>query len=177
MRWSGRLVDRLLDDPRKCELDPGTLLCSGADGPDWLTAAQVAALRKICAGPTTSSGERLHPGFLPGGEAPDPSLDGWDVRFVSGPENGASLQFILLDQFLPYLAFRLDRPDFTDEDFDFDRTPQQIEATGRVLDSRERSERVPQGGRKAAHVPGMERRLGRAQLPPRAPGRRLRPEA
>jgi feruloyl esterase len=129
------VVDGLLDDPRRCDFDPASLSCSGAEESDCLTPTQVTALRKIYAGPSTSSGERLYPGFLPGGEAPDPiSANGWDAWFVSGLDSGPSIQFILVDQFLRYLAFRPDRPEFTVQDFDFDRTPQQMKAIGQLLD-------------------------------------------
>lgn len=37
--------DGLLEDPRLCDFDPKTLQCQGDDGPDRLTAAQVAVVR------------------------------------------------------------------------------------------------------------------------------------
>ena len=127
------LTDGLIDDPRKCHFDPGTLLCTGPDGPDCLTATQVQALRAIYAGPSTSEGEQLYPGFLPGGETPDASFNGWDVWLVSSDDLGPSLQFILMDQFLRYLAFRPDRPDFDFHTFDFDHSPQQMRAIAQLL--------------------------------------------
>jgi feruloyl esterase len=39
--------DGLLEDPRRCHFDPQTIACQGADGPDCLTAPQVAAARQI----------------------------------------------------------------------------------------------------------------------------------
>jgi len=127
------LADGLIDDPRKCHFDPASLLCAVADGPDCLTATQVQALRAIYAGPSTSRGEQLYPGFPPGGETPDLSFNGWDFWLVNSADNGPSLQFILMDQFLRYLAFRPDRPDFDFHTFDFDRSPAQMRAIAALL--------------------------------------------
>jgi Tannase and feruloyl esterase len=60
-RWS-------IADPRQCSFDPGTLQCAGAEGEMCLTALQVAAVRKMYAGPQTSTGTRLNRGLTPGGE-------------------------------------------------------------------------------------------------------------
>jgi feruloyl esterase len=37
--------DGLLTDPRQCQFDPATLLCSGTDRDDCLTAQQIAAIK------------------------------------------------------------------------------------------------------------------------------------
>jgi feruloyl esterase len=59
----------VLEDPTRCKFDPNVILCPGADGPDCLTAAQVATARKIyspAANPRTK--EQIFPGFEPGSE-------------------------------------------------------------------------------------------------------------
>ncbi len=43
--------DGVLNDPRECRFNPETLLCKQAETADCLNAAQVAALKKIYAGP------------------------------------------------------------------------------------------------------------------------------
>jgi feruloyl esterase len=61
--------DGLIDDPRKCDFDPSTLLCKGEDAPDCLTAGQVDSVKKVYEGlkdPTT--GEQFWPGYEPGSE-------------------------------------------------------------------------------------------------------------
>jgi len=64
------ILDGLIDDPRRCNFDPGVLQCAGADAPTCLTAAQVDAVRKNYAGPRNPrTGELLYPGEEPGGEA------------------------------------------------------------------------------------------------------------
>ncbi|MBV8950348.1 MAG: tannase/feruloyl esterase family alpha/beta hydrolase, partial [Actinobacteria bacterium] len=45
------LVDGQISDPRACNFDPGSLLCTGGDGPNCLTADQVAVVRKVYSGP------------------------------------------------------------------------------------------------------------------------------
>lgn len=68
--------DGLISDPRFCRFDPAVLACNGTDAPDCLTAAQVATLRRIYAGPINSrTGEQIYPGFPAGIEnAPGANL-------------------------------------------------------------------------------------------------------
>ncbi len=81
------LADGILDDPRQCRSDPATLVCQGADSPDCLTAPQVAALKKIYAGPHDSAGRAIFPGYLPGAEE---GPGGWGT-WITGPAPGRSL--------------------------------------------------------------------------------------
>ena len=43
--------DGIVDDPRRCNFDPGVLQCRAADRPDCLTLAQAAAVRNVYDGP------------------------------------------------------------------------------------------------------------------------------
>lgn len=81
--------DGVIDDPRRCSFDPGDLLCKGAESDSCLTGPQVTALKKIYAGPKTSAGKRIMPGFPPGSET---GPGGWGI-WVTGPAPGKSLQF------------------------------------------------------------------------------------
>ena len=58
--------DGLLNDPRKCNFDPGTLLCKGADSNDCLTALQVDSVKKAYAPLKTSKGALVYPGLRQG---------------------------------------------------------------------------------------------------------------
>lgn len=69
--------DGLLNDPRRCRFDPATLLCSGADSENCLTAAQVQAVKKIYAPLKTRAGALIFPSFALGSEL------GW-TRMVTG---------------------------------------------------------------------------------------------
>jgi hypothetical protein len=81
------LRDGLLNDPRQCHFNPDTMLCKGADSDACLTAPQVAALKKIYAGPHDSHGRQLFPGLVPGGEA---GPGGW-TPWITGNVPGRSL--------------------------------------------------------------------------------------
>ena len=57
------LVDSQVDDPRRCNFDPSSIQCAGADDGRCLTAAQVETLKCIYKGPTDlNTGEQLYPG-------------------------------------------------------------------------------------------------------------------
>ncbi|MFG1664023.1 tannase/feruloyl esterase family alpha/beta hydrolase [Streptomyces sp. Y7] len=54
------LQDGILDDPRRCDFDPGTLVCAtGQDPSTCLTKAQAAVVRRLHDGATDAKGRRL----------------------------------------------------------------------------------------------------------------------
>jgi Tannase and feruloyl esterase len=134
------LKDGVIDDPRKCHFDPATLLCPGAESDTCLTQPQVVALKKIYAGPRTSKGEQIHPGFLPGSET---GVGGWAAWFTSnGPGNGlhslfASVagMFIFQNPVWDYRAFDLDR-DIKIADAKMGRTLNAIDPTLKAFENR-----------------------------------------
>jgi feruloyl esterase len=78
--------DGLIEDPRACHFDPGSLICKGADGPDCLTAGQASALRKIYDGPKNPrTGESIFPGYAMGTEA---GPRGWASWILPGAAAG-----------------------------------------------------------------------------------------
>jgi feruloyl esterase len=123
------LVDGLVQDPRRCRFDPISLLCSGADGPDCLTAAQVSAVRKVYAGPRDSWGRRLSPGFPMGGED---LATGW-AAWISGGVITPSLQFSFQDGFFRYIVFG--DPSYDPFTFNYDTDPAKLVSTGLLLDA------------------------------------------
>ena len=80
------VTDALIDDPRKCNYDPGPLQCAGADAPTCLTAAQVGTARHIYAGPKRANGQQVFPGYPRGSERL------WTVNTGSAP-GGSSFDF------------------------------------------------------------------------------------
>jgi feruloyl esterase len=61
--------DGVIENPLVCHFDPSVLQCSGSQTGQCLLEDQVAALRKIYAGPVNpKTGEHLFPGLVPGGE-------------------------------------------------------------------------------------------------------------
>lgn len=100
------LVDGILTDPRTCTFDPAKLQCKSGDGPDCLTAEQVAAAKALYSGPVNSKGEKLMPGATPYG-----SELSW---------SGAGRRS-LAEGYLRYLAFPTNPPaDYNYRTFNFD---------------------------------------------------------
>jgi len=63
------VTDRVVEDPRTCAFDPGTLLCADGNTTNCLTTQQVAAVRSLYEGVKNSrTGATLMPGPAPGGE-------------------------------------------------------------------------------------------------------------
>jgi feruloyl esterase len=129
------LKDGLIEDPRKCNFDPVSIQCKHGDGPNCLTAAETHALQLIYQGPRTSSGLQIFPGLVKGGETPDGAGngDGWD-GMLSTPD-GPSIELILQDQFLRYMAFRVDNPNYDWTSFNYDADPQKVAFMAGILNS------------------------------------------
>jgi feruloyl esterase len=108
------VVDGLIGDPSRCHFDPSTLLCpGGSDGPDCLTAPQVAAVKKIYAGTRNPrTGALIYPGYKPGGEF------GWSplvVGLVDEPGQQPVPAFIDIIRIFAY-----QNPNYNWRTFDFD---------------------------------------------------------
>ena len=102
--------DGLLEDPRLCAFDPKTLECQGEDGPDCLTAAQVAVAQAFYS-PTVNprTREQIYPGLMLGSEL------GWssDVGRMH-----ADITKTQASEYLRYGVFHDANWDFTTFDFD-----------------------------------------------------------
>ncbi len=128
------LVDGLIDDPRDCHFDVNTLLCSTGDAQNCLTAAEIGTLKRIYGGAFNSAGELLYPGVAFGGELPDPdNSNGWDT-YITGSDFFPALDIILSDQYLRYLAFDPDEPNFDWTTFNFDTDPPRMETMHEIID-------------------------------------------
>jgi feruloyl esterase len=104
----------LIADSRHCNFDPAELQCPRSDGRECLLAEQIAAVRKLYAGPRTSEGRQIFPGFSPGGER------GWTQFYekVSGDGTVGGGSWLGV-----YRYMALDDPTFTLERMDFDLHP------------------------------------------------------
>ncbi len=109
--------DGVLNDPRRCHFDPAVLQCKNGDAADCLTAAQVAAIRKIWSGLKDADGQQIYPGLMPGGEA-DPG--GW-VRYLSGTGPGKGRHAALTNAFFRYMVF--ENPDWDYHSFHYTTAP------------------------------------------------------
>jgi Tannase and feruloyl esterase len=113
-------------DPRSCDFDPASIQCpSGVNNTSCLTSAQVAAARRLYAGPTDPQGDLLYPGGMPYGSElawPGTLIDAstdtafpndlQDYQFAYGV-----LRFEALDHTLPP-SFKLSDFKFTRQEFD-----------------------------------------------------------
>lgn len=97
--------DGVIENPPACHFDPGAILCAGTDNDQCLTAAQVAAARKIYAGARDPrTGARILAGYSPGGEA-EPG--GW-APWITGPDGGVTdraAQSAFARNFFAYVVF------------------------------------------------------------------------
>ena len=108
------MADGVVSDPQECRFDPATILCKEADSNSCLTTPQVAALKKLYAGPRNSKGEKLFPGRVPGGED---GPGGWPL-WISGAAPGQSLMYQFTNGFFPNMVF--DDPAWDFKTFNFD---------------------------------------------------------
>lgn len=109
------VTDGVLDDPTQCRFDPSVLLCKGADSDACLTEKQVIALKKIYAGPRTSKGEQIIPGFVPGGET---GPGGWQT-WVTGAGSNKGLQFFFSSQTFANMVYS--NPNWDLKTFDLEK--------------------------------------------------------
>jgi feruloyl esterase len=80
--------DGVINDPRQCHFDAGSLLCKAGQSGDCLSATQVDAVKAMYAGPRDSrTGAQLYPGYTFGSEtvglAPDSPLIGWSLYWAN----------------------------------------------------------------------------------------------
>ncbi len=73
--------DGIVSEPRACTFDPAVLACKAGDGPDCLTAAQVANAKGIYGPVTMQNGAVVYPGRSPGFES------GWRIPVQGAPLN------------------------------------------------------------------------------------------
>ncbi|HTS29976.1 MAG TPA: tannase/feruloyl esterase family alpha/beta hydrolase [Bryobacteraceae bacterium] len=104
--------DGVIDDPTRCHFDPSVLLCKGAESDSCLSAPQIGALKRIYDGPKNAKGERIFPGYVPGGES---GPGGWS-RWVTGAD---SQQAVFGIGYFANIVFQNPRWDF--RSFQFDR--------------------------------------------------------
>jgi feruloyl esterase len=110
------IQDDVLDDPRQCRFDPASLKCAAEDRDDCLTDPQIAALKKIYAGATTSAGQKIYPGYMPGGEM---GPMGW-AGMISGKAPFQSGQWVYAKGFVTGMVFENAAYDPMTFDFDTD---------------------------------------------------------
>jgi len=131
------LLDGQITDPRKCSFDamrdlPACQL--DVDATDCFTVAQRQAVNKVYAGPRTSSGQQIFPGYAVGTAVPGPG-SGWIPWFLNPP--GPAILELYGMSFMQNMAFSIDPgPDYLWRDeFDFDVDPLRMQRIRRHLDA------------------------------------------
>ncbi len=110
--------DGVIADPRRCRFNPAVIQCKGADGPDCLTAPQVAAVQKIYAGPKNPrTGAQVFPGFSPGTEAVPAN---WRLWISGTSATQPTLQDFFGNTFYSDMVFDNPKWDFRSFNFDSD---------------------------------------------------------
>jgi hypothetical protein len=107
--------DGVIENPADCHFDPSPLLCKGEDSDSCLTAPQLEALKKIYAGPRTSSGKQIVPGYSPGGEGAQGSWGAW----ITGAAPLQSLMFAFGGNFFRNMVYN--DPQWDYKKFSLDR--------------------------------------------------------
>jgi len=95
------LADGIISEPMQCHFDPAKLKCMGPESDACLTDPQIIALKKVYAGPQTSGGQKIFPGYMPGGEL---GPGGWGL-WITGPAPMRSLQFAFGTHFFSDMVF------------------------------------------------------------------------
>ena len=130
------LKDGVIDDPRRCDFEPGRDLpkCeAGADRPDCFTAPQMAALEQIYA-EVRSNGKRIFPAWPVGPEAAGQNgrsgMDPWTIH-DGGPTTGMTFG----ETFFRYLAFPRPDPKYDIYEFDVNRDLEKLDGIHQILDA------------------------------------------
>jgi feruloyl esterase len=125
------IEDGILQNPLACNFEPASLTCpAGTDNNSCLTPKQVTAVEKIWSGVSTSDGELIYPGLVPGGEAYRGTWSTW----VSGRDPFTSLHWRGGEGFFRWFVFNDADWDFRSFDFDED-LKYALEKVGPAVDS------------------------------------------
>ena len=127
-------VNGLVMDPMTCTFDPASVQCPphAASTASCLTAAQVAAARKLYQGPRDAQGTRMYPGWqVPGSEL------NWIPWVVPAPGSPFTIDPVIALNTIRYLARPgIDpRPGLADVPFTVAGFHQIMNATGGVFDA------------------------------------------
>jgi feruloyl esterase len=123
-------ADGVISLPRRCEVDVAALpACEDMNTSECFTATEKAVLKKWYQGPQNSAGKQLFPGMPAGSERY------WAVWFLDSEDRIAGGNQ-LGGRYAKYLGFEGGTPDdYTALDFDFDKDPQRLAATGKLLNA------------------------------------------
>ena len=134
------ITDGIIDDPRVCTFDPDVHLAVCAAGhesdTDCLTPSELATLKAVYAGPSSTIDGRIWYGFPIGGEG---GADNWSLWILSAEDlygGYPNLHYDFAGEFFKYMAY----PDHDDgtfdfHDFNFETDLATLAPIGAILDS------------------------------------------
>jgi feruloyl esterase len=135
------LADGLIDDPRRCDIEPSRDVpgCpAGTDSAECLTPAQAGTLKKIYEG-VISRGRPYFAGFMHGSEAvitgPGGTASAWSAMLVPTTADAKPAVFSLAESTMKYLVFDPPKPDYDFRTFDFDRDIALLERWGKLANA------------------------------------------
>ncbi|MBT8076953.1 MAG: tannase/feruloyl esterase family alpha/beta hydrolase [Gammaproteobacteria bacterium] len=122
--------DGVISAPRDCDVDVRELAaCTAEETDSCFTATEKGVLEKWYQGPRNSAGEQLYPGMPAGSERY------WQVWFLDDQEQVAPGNQ-LGGSYAKYLGLGADVDSaYTAMDFNFDRDPVRLAASGKLLDA------------------------------------------
>ena len=125
----------VVTDPPSCKWQPEMIACAtGKDGPDCLSAKQVAAVKRLMTAVTNSKGQVLYAyPYIPGTET---MWAGWN--YFGAPRPGLTPRLANLELPGQYGKYLLDEKVRENEDaltFDFDRNPADFTRARRIYDA------------------------------------------
>jgi len=127
------LADGLVMNTRACRFNPKALICTGAKQAGCLSAAQVAALERVMAGPKNSRGESIYSDWPwdPGMASP-----GWRMLKLgtsTAPESNSIDVRLMLSGLKGYFMYPY-QESFDPLRFDFDKDTLRVEDTATLQD-------------------------------------------
>jgi feruloyl esterase len=135
------LEDRVLRDPRQCDFSPqrDLPLCQEKASEECFTKEQIHGL-DLLYGPVIVGGKTLQPGTPMGAEIKDLATgkSGWEPRLMNIDKDGNVQQPLMEERiadWLPNMAFEVDKAEITWRDFDLERDLPKLERTRMIHDA------------------------------------------
>ena len=129
------LKDSLIVDPRKCDFRASRDLpvCSGADGADCFTQAQIGTLETIYS-QLSLGGKSVAPGWPVGAEIAGPNgISGWNGWIVREQGMGQAAQYA--ESALRYMVFDKPDPGYEITQFNLEKDAPRLESIGKVMNA------------------------------------------
>jgi hypothetical protein len=113
--------DLFLNDPRQCHIDFSQVLCTGAPSSTCLTQPQIDGIKAVIAGPRTTFGRKIAPGY-------EPDFANWVGNAVDNAQTppavpNTSQSFFAIGAFGNWIT-----PTVTTATFDVDTSPAELTA-------------------------------------------------